>query len=107
MKKQVRCSTVQKYTVRANRGRARIWLEGKRLENAAFTVGARFDIESGDGDLLLCLDPNGSRKVSGKGERPIIDLSGRSCAPFKTGDAVEVEYYPYHGIVIREAINNG
>ncbi len=107
MKHQLKSSAVQHYTVRANRGKARIWLEGKRLESAAFTVGARFDIDVVDGDLILVLDPHGSRKVSGKGQRPIIDLSGRSCAPFNTGDAVEVEYYPYHAIVIREAINNG
>jgi len=92
--------TTQSYTVRANKGRARIWLEGKRLTAAGFAVGARFSPEVIEGALVLRLDPNGSRRVSGKGERPIIDMSGGSCDPFITGDAVQVDYIADHSIVI-------
>jgi len=83
----------QEYVVRANRGRARVWIEGARLIAAGFTVGARFCIGShDDGALVIILTPEGSRKVSGKGARPIIDLAGKSCAPFETGDAVKITY---------------
>ncbi len=92
--------TTQSYTVRANKGRARIWLEGKRLTAAGFAAGARFSPEVIEGALVLRLNPNGSRKVSGKGERPIIDMSGGSCDPFTTGDAVQVDYIADHSIVI-------
>ena len=92
--------TTQSYTVRANKGRARIWLEGKRLTAAGFAAGARFSPEVIEGALVLRLNPNGSRKVSGKGERPIIDMSGGSCDPFITGDAVQVDYIADHSIVI-------
>jgi hypothetical protein len=93
----------QNYIVRANRGKARIWLEGKRLDGAGFAVGARFTIDVVEGALVLRLDPSGTRKVSGKGERPIIDISGRSCEPFTTGDPVQVDYIAEHSIVITGA----
>lgn len=92
--------TTQSYIVRANKGRARIWLEGKRLTAAGFAVGSRFNIEVIEGALVLRLDASGSRRVSGKGERPIIDISGGSCDPFVTGDAVQVDYIAEHSIVI-------
>ena len=98
--------TTQFYTVRANKGRARIWLEGKRLSSAGFAVGSRFNIEVIEGALVLRLDASGSRKVSGKGERPIIDISGGSCDPFVTGDAVQVDYIAEHSIVITGALDH-
>lgn len=98
--------TTQHYTVRANKGRARIWLEGKRLSSAGFAVGSRFNIEVIEGALVLRLDASGSRKVSGKGERPIIDISGGSCDPFVTGDAVQVDYIAEYSIVITGALDH-
>jgi DNA (cytosine-5)-methyltransferase 1 len=92
---------VQQYTVRANRGKPRIWIEGKRLEHAGLSVGDQFDTLRAVGQLVINKRANGARKVSGKGERPIIDLSGASCAPFSTGDAVAIEYHPNGVIVIR------
>lgn len=99
----------QRYTVRANRGKARIWLEGGRLDWAKFTVGARFNLDpiTDDRDdsvlLRLRLADDGARKVSGKGERPIVDLSGGSCAPFTTGDDVLIEYHPSGLVLIKGA----
>lgn len=92
---------VQQYTVRANRGKPRIWIEGKRLTDAGLSVGDRFDMIRALGQLMIQKRANGARKVSGKGERPIIDLSGASCDPFTTGDAVAIEYKPNGVIVIR------
>jgi hypothetical protein len=86
----------QNYIVRANRGKPRIWLEGKRLTFAGFECGGRFglgiEILAGKEALVLVADPFGSRKVSGKNHRAIIDICGDSCKPFKTGDVVKIDY---------------
>ena len=90
---------LQEYTIRANRGRPRIWLEGKRLAAAGFERGVRFDLTLGTkryGGLLLELNEDGSgkRKVSGKGDRPIVDIVGaeiQRCG-LQSGDDVVVTY---------------
>lgn len=90
---------LQEYTVRANRGRPRIWLEGKRLAAAGFERGVRFDVTLGTkryGGLLLELNEDGSgkRKVSGKGDRPIVDIVGadiQRCG-LQSGDDVVITY---------------
>ena len=90
---------LQEYTIRANRGRPRIWLEGKRLASAGFERGVRFDLIQlplRDGGLLLALneDGGGKRKVSGKGDRPIVDIVGaeiQRCG-LQSGDDVVVTY---------------
>ena len=90
---------LQEYTVRANRGRPRIWLEGKRLAAAVFERGVRFDLTLGTkryGGLLLYLNEDGSgkRKVSGKGDRPIVDIVGaeiQRCG-LQSGDDVVITY---------------
>lgn len=89
----------QKYVVRANRGKPRIWLEGKRLIDAGFECGDRFFAAELEGKLVLAKHPEGNRKVSGKNHRAIIDLSGSSCAPFQTGDAVSI-WYTHDEIII-------
>lgn len=93
----------QRYEVRANRGKPRIWLEGKRLDHAGFTVGARYNLDVVGGLIRMRLAEDGARKVSGKGERPIVDLSGRSCEPYTTGDPVLVEYHPSGLVLIKFA----
>ena len=92
----------QSYTVRANKGVSRIWIEGKRLEGAGFTPGVRYNIERMDNTLVLTIADGGKRKVSGKGAKPIIDISGNNTAPFTTGDAVTIAYFP-QSIVIGRA----
>ena len=65
------------------KGTSRIWLEGKRLVEAGFEVGTRYDrnvIKAKDGwdHLELRVKSDGKFKVSGKGDKPIIDISGRA-----------------------------
>lgn len=55
-----------------NRGKPRLWIEGKFLLEAGFTPGLRYNFSFDQ----FWLDPKGTRKVSGKGDRPIIDISG-------------------------------
>jgi hypothetical protein len=62
--------------------RARVWLEGARLVDAGFTVGARFSVAWTPATLTLALVAPfegrmaGFGKVSGKGDKPIIDIVG-------------------------------
>jgi hypothetical protein len=55
---------------------SRVWLEGTRLVAAGFTVGVRYNLTEADGQLILTLAADGGRKVSGKGDKPIIDITG-------------------------------
>lgn len=71
------------------KGTSRIWLEGKRLVEAGFEVGTRYDricksrtskefgtLHGSIEFIELTATPNGKFKVSGKGDKPIIDISG-------------------------------
>lgn len=66
-----------------NRGKRRIWLEGKRVAASGFTPGTTFWQSTTPGQGTICLtlsQPLGddwkARKVSGKGDKPIIDMVG-------------------------------
>jgi hypothetical protein len=60
--------------------RSRIWLQGKRLIEAGFKPGSSYGVTwySDKAQLFLNPQPEGyeMRKVSGKGEMPIIDIVG-------------------------------
>ena len=95
--------TIQHYTVRSNRQRPRIWIEGARLLSAGFTHHMPYTVEIVRDSLHLIRCAKGARKgarrkVAGAPARPIIDITGKSCAPFKTGDAVEIHYID--GVII-------
>ena len=60
---------------------SRVWIEGARLVRAGFIVGARYTLNcicanGRDYVLHLTLASGGGRKVSGKGLKPIIDITG-------------------------------
>ena len=84
--------TIQNYTVRSNRQRPRIWIEGARLLSAGFTHHMPYVVEIVGNSLVLKRCAQGARKVAGAPARPIIDITGISCAPFDTGEAVEITY---------------
>ena len=72
---------------------SRVWIEGTRLVAAGFTVGLRYDLLELDGQLILTLAVDGQRKVSGKGDKPIIDLTGELIRRvFANRPTVNVEY---------------
>ena len=58
-----------------NKGKRRIWLEGKVLTNAGINHGDRFDIAYGYNQLAININPAGSRKISGKIGREVIDMT--------------------------------
>jgi hypothetical protein len=90
--------------------RTRVWLEGRRLINAGFLPGALFSKRWGEGKLTLSLvDPETfdtlgreeRGRVSGKGEKPIIDITGVRVSETFTGSHVAVSYG------VRITITNG
>jgi len=90
---------LQTYKIGSNQGRPRIWLEGKRLVEAGYERGVRFDVVPlplRDGGMVLAQneDGTGKRKVSGKGDRPIIDIVGAEIvnSKLRVGDEVVITY---------------
>jgi len=59
----------------ANRGKTRLWLEGKILSAKGWKAGDRFTVAYVDGAVTYVKDPNGARKVAGTSARPIIDTN--------------------------------
>ncbi len=87
--------------------RSRIWIEGKRLSMHGFEVGTRFLKTWSEGSLTLTLLTSHDSiplsvigTVSGKGEKPIIDIVGAKVRSTFTGTHVLVTYNDRH-ILIR------
>jgi len=93
---------IQEYKIGSNRGRPRIWLEGKRLTASGIGRGDRFITHNVDEGVTIQITPDGRRKVSGKGDRPIIDIVGADVKHwgFDIGDEVEITY-TYKWVFIR------
>jgi hypothetical protein len=81
--------------------RTRIWIEGKRLVDHGFTVGKRFTRmwHKGALTIIVCSETVFAKHavsergtVSGKGEKPIIDITGAKVAATFTGTHVDVAY---------------
>ncbi|MAK37673.1 MAG: hypothetical protein CMC15_16055 [Flavobacteriaceae bacterium] len=82
--------------------RSRIWIEGTRLTDAGFHRGEYYLAEyEGDALILSLIDDETvidfgaiqPRKVSGKGDHPIIDITGKAVKEFFDGsEYVEVDY---------------
>lgn len=73
--------------------KSRIWIEGKRLVEAGFKVGAKYHRTLFENAIRLDLHDDGSFKVSGKGDKPIIDITGKVVTDRFTGENVTVSYY--------------
>lgn len=58
-----------------NKGKNRIWLEGAVLTDHGIQHGMRFDVINSPNSLVILIDPDGKRKIAGKPDRPIIDMS--------------------------------
>lgn len=98
-------SSVNKVGTARKVERSRIWLEGKRLLAAGFKPGdaivavwsekkSRLVIEKiNDGVVAYGPDAE-NRTVSGKGDKPIIDITGARVRDVLACAYVEVSYYP-------------
>jgi hypothetical protein len=80
---------------------SRVWIEGKRLVGAGFVVAARYTLTEVGSTLVLTLAVDGKRKVSGKGETPIIDVTGDTIRRMFAGRETVTVDYTNGKIVIR------
>lgn len=85
----------------SNRGKPRIWIEGKHLVDAGFQRGDTWTLVETSQGFMIRADRNGARKVSGKGERPVIDICGASLGVLATGwERAELLYNAGSGMII-------
>lgn len=76
-----------------NKGKVRLWIEGRLLSDSNWNRGDAFDVIWLDGVLRYIKNPNGSRKVAGTEARPIIDTNTDKLASTlhaSTGEKVNI-----------------
>ena len=79
--------------------KSRIWIEGKRLVDAGFGVGQRYHRTAFENAIELTIHPDGAFKVSGKGDKPIIDITGKVVTERFKGDKVNVVFNAERGTI--------
>lgn len=81
-------------TLGENRGKPRVWIEGARLNEAGFEMGLHYSIsvDKRSKKLVLSLDADGERKVSGKMKNdkphPVIDITTPALLEMFEGEQV-------------------
>ena len=83
-----------------NRGRSRLWIEGKLLTEAGFAHGDRWDLVANSIGLIIQRIPSGKRKISGKPGRPVIDILAASLGACEDAQRVKLTYAPGTGHII-------
>ena len=66
-----------KYKLGTHRQNRRIWIEGKRLSDNGFVKDKRNNIRYADNYIMIEFDTNGTHKINGSIDRPIIDICNR------------------------------
>lgn len=97
--------TVVTRKIGQNRGRPRLWLEGKVLIEAGFQPGDHYTVDNDlNCDMMLLKKSDGERKVSGKGEKPIMDILGRTLEQFFGADNIPttVSIHVFDGVLLVE-----
>jgi len=83
-----------------NRGKPRLWIEGKLLFEAGFKHGDRWDLVSTTSETLLITKfSEGERKISGSSTRPVIDISGSTLGDLGAEPKVSLNYIPNEGLI--------
>jgi DNA (cytosine-5)-methyltransferase 1 len=87
----------------SNKGRPRLWIEGAHLVAAGFARGDNWTLRQTRTGLVIDKDVEGSRRVSGKGDRPVIDIMGASLGVLAEGfERAKLTYRPAQGLIIIE-----
>ena len=92
-----------------NRGKPRLWIEGKALTEAGFVRGDAFGFSfdrNGKAHIVRDGTAPGARprKVSGKADKPIIDIAGSSLGALGEAASVTLSYLPGSGVITVEAV---
>lgn len=77
-----------------NRGKPRLWIEGASLVAAGFSRGDRWALVPTDNGFNIHGRADGDRKVSGKLDKPIIDIAGSSLGDLGNVERVTIVYEP-------------
>lgn len=63
-----------------NRGKSRVWVEGRKLEREGFSVDKRYDVKVREASVALMLSEDSkyivSKRTRNSRTSPIIDLNG-------------------------------
>jgi len=79
-----------------NKGKRRIWLEGAVLTDNGINHGMRFNVVNQDNALVISIDPDGKRKIAGRVDRPVIDMSAATITDSFADDIKTVTVNPHH-----------
>lgn len=85
--------------VGSNRGKPRLWIEGKILIDAGLDHGQRWDLVPTDDGFKIVNNPSGKRKVAGKPGRPIIDITGSTLGSLGMAEKLSLSYILGAGVV--------
>ncbi len=89
-----------------NRGKPRLWIEGKHLNAAGLAHGTLWTLEQTDSGLIIKADPNGKRRIAGRQDRPIIDIVGAGLGKISQATTVTVSYVTGSGVMeVKETDN--
>jgi DNA (cytosine-5)-methyltransferase 1 len=104
-------TALPRFKIGTNRGRRRIWLDGRRLADAGFVGGTVYECLVRRGEIVCTIpEPGdrepiapppagatvGQRKVTGRPDgKPIIDISGKAVeTAFPAAETVKVRFEP-------------
>ena len=102
-------STTRKETskIGINKGKSRLWIEGALLTSAGFRHGQRYNIQHHSRGFTIISDEiNGKRKISGKADRPVIDITASGLGALHNmpkGTMVTLEYKPSAQVIFVSA----
>lgn len=82
-----------------NRGKPRLWLEGKLLTEAGFEHGENWTLTQRRGGITIEADADGKRRISGKADRPVIDIAAGGLGELQNATKVSVRYLPGAAII--------
>ena len=80
-----------------NKGKRRIWLEGAVLTDNGIHHGMRFEVMNNLNSIDIVITATGKRKIAGRPDRPIIDMSAATITNSFSDEitAVIVEKYGF------------
>jgi len=88
MNQLIRQSTI---SVQKHRDSSRLWLEGKYLENAGFHKGSFISVSFKKNQIIVRIDPVGTKVVSAKKTGPVIDIDNQKISKvFNVSEKIHV-----------------
>lgn len=83
-----------------NKGKPRLWIEGKLLVEAGLDHGNHWNLVPINGGFLIQRCADGKRKIAGKPGRPIIDIAGATLGALGDVEKVTLTYRPGWGLIV-------